>query len=58
VGANLPSRFISLVVPFGAQLSSIGHERWRAFEYTEAGRWAVLDPDRIHIFDDVWLPSS
>ena len=51
--------FLSVVVPFFAQLSSVREPHWRLYEHQGDGEWEELRPaDRLHVLPDVWLPSS
>lgn len=50
--------FLSLVIPFSAQFSSVHQPRWRCFECDASGRWIRMDEGRLRIIDDVWLPKD
>jgi hypothetical protein len=50
--------FISVVIPFRAQFSDNRRPHFRVFECNSEGKWSDAPNDRVHIFDDVWLPAK
>lgn len=50
--------FLSLVIPFSAQFSSLHRPGWRDFEADGAGGWVRIDADRVRVFNDVWLSEG
>lgn len=50
--------FLSIVIPFFAQFSTVRDPQWRVHELLERQTWREVDPrERVRIVPDVWLPS-
>lgn len=56
--ASYREGFLSIVIPFSAQLSSIRRPYWRCFERDAEGGWQEIDSGHVHVFDDVQLPGA
>ena len=51
--------FLSVVIPFFAQMSSTRDPLWRLHELDDDGSWSEADPEgRLEIIKDVWLPGT
>jgi proteasome lid subunit RPN8/RPN11 len=50
--------FLSVVIPFGGQFSTLRSPGWRLFECDARGRWESASRELIRVFDDVRLPES
>ncbi len=51
--------FLSVIIPFFAQFSTIAYPHWRAYELIGSGKWNEVNPDeRFTVVSDVWLPRS
>ena len=50
--------FLSIVIPFFAQMSTVREPQWRVHEIGSDSRWREIDPnERIDIFPEIWLPA-
>lgn len=50
--------FLSVVIPFFAQFSSVRQPNWRLYESLGRGRWQLVDAaERFEIIPSVWLPE-
>jgi hypothetical protein len=51
--------FLSVVIPFFAQFSTVREPRWRAYELLERSVWSEVDPEtRFKVLSDVWIPGT
>lgn len=50
--------FLSVVIPFFAQLSTLREPQWRVHELRGAAQWTEVDPARrLEVVSHVWLPG-
>lgn len=50
--------FLSVVIPFFGQLSTVRDPHWRLHAMERSGQWVELDPNvRLQVVADVWLPG-
>lgn len=50
--------FLSVLLPFSAQLSTTRQPHWRVYECDSQGRWNEIAATRLEVFDDIWLPEG
>jgi hypothetical protein len=51
--------FVSVVLPFFAQFSTVRDPHWRTHVLGQHGAWSEVDPDScLEVIADVWLPES
>ena len=51
--------FLSIVIPFFAQFSTVRDPQWRVHELVEQRTWREVDPrERFRIVPDVWLAAA
>jgi hypothetical protein len=48
--------FMSVIVPFFAQFSTVREPLWGAYEHLGGGAWVAIDPNtRFEVLNDVWI---